>query len=108
MKLLDWLFSSRYIAHLEAELVSRLAEKDALIRQLRIELAEVKAMRYAPPLAVKSFAHPDDKLSRPLSVATVTPQDWQAELTKLLQEEEDGIRSGGRVQEHESRAHDGA
>jgi hypothetical protein len=36
------------------------------------------------------------------------PLDWNGELKKMLEEEEDGIRNVGRLQEHESRPDAGA
>lgn len=96
-----------YRTHLEAELkqqradhIERLGEKDTTIRSLRVELAAAKAdierLRNAPQKPVSNLEHIEP------------PSGWDAELSKLLQEEEDGIRNSGRIQEHEPRTDDGA
>lgn len=99
---MNWLFP--YRTHLENELKqqradfeTRLAEKNLQIRVLRSELA-----------ATKSAELPEQPV---IPVHTPSPEeilDWQGQLNKLLQEEEDGIRNRGRIQEHEQSADDGA
>ena len=94
-----------YRTHLEAELKqqradfeTRLAEKNLQIRVLRCELA---AMKSQPVETSETQVQPAVQPA-PLE------QDWHMELKQMLQEEEDGIRSRGRIQEHEPRTDDGA
>ena len=81
------------------EFEKRLAEKDSEIRRLRAELGKAGVRMEAPA------ERPRVAWTAPVPEG---PEDWQGELSKLLQEEADGIRSGGRVQEHEPSADDGA
>lgn len=121
---IDWLTSSRYVAYLEksvdqlrGDFTARLSEKDVLIRSLRIELAAVKAENERMRLVLMPLGSPAGAMyaakfqAQPTSQAQPTvqePRDWQGELSKMLKEEEDGIRSRGRIQEHEPGADDGA
>lgn len=102
-----------YRTHLENELKQQrsdfekaLAEKNLQIRLLRGELAAAKAGIAA------SFESPQRPLQESFdkypAKSFVGPQDWQGELNKMLQEEEDGIRNRGRIQEHEPPTDDGA
>lgn len=103
-----------YRTHLERELkqqredfAERLAEKNLQIRMLRGELALAKSERGA--LAIVEPQRPlQESFDKYPARSFVGPQDWQGELNKMLQEEEDGIRNRGRVQEHEQSADDGA
>jgi hypothetical protein len=94
--------------HLEVELKQQredferqLADKNVQIRMLRGELAAAKAASTYLKPQVETIKLVETK-------APVASQDWQADLNKLLQEEEDGIRNRGRIQEHEPSADDGA
>ena len=134
--LVDWLTSSRYISSLERihaeqreDCVARLADKDAQIKALRLELALVKneneKMRLVlMPLgsaAGKTFAAKFGAAANGQSdrsfvamgsarekAARSTPLDWQGELNQMLQEEEDGIQGKRRTEVHEQAANDGA
>ncbi|HXF12232.1 MAG TPA: hypothetical protein VN517_03705 [Terriglobales bacterium] len=121
---MNWLFP--YRTHLEAELKQQredfaalLAEKDTQIRSLRIELAGVKDENERMRLVLMPLGSQAGQLYaakfqpmtqvQPAKDSSFTgPQDWQGELNKMLQEEEDGIRSRGRIQEHKSGTDDGA
>lgn len=99
-----------YRTHLEAELIqqredftARLNEKDTLIRQLRLELAQIKVDN----AGLRLISNPP-QVHQKATPAQVESKDWNTELNKMLQEEEDGIRSGRRIQEHEPSADDGA
>jgi hypothetical protein len=119
---INWLTESRYVAHLEqhveqlrGDLSTRIAEKDTLVRALRLELAAVKAENERMRLVLMPLGSPAGAMYAAKFGQTVTqetqvtaPQGWDGELKKMLQEEEDGIRSRGRIQEHESRPDDGA
>jgi len=123
---IDWLTSSRYVEYLEKsgdqlrdDFSARLSEKDVLIRSLRIELAAVRSENERMRLVLMPLGSPAGALyaakfqAQPASQAQPTlaaqeARDWQGELSKMLKEEEDGIRSRGRIQEHEPRADDGA
>lgn len=96
-------------AHLENELKQqredfqeRLAEKNVTIRQLRVELAAAKSdsSQTAQLLTDIPIPFPRQEVQFDL------PQDWQSDLSRLLKEEENGIRSRGRIQEHEPSADD--
>lgn len=110
---IEWLTESRYIRALEsfraeqkADFNAMLADKNGQIRALRAELEAVKSEceRLRNPSRLYQGVTP-----RPPSPPAVDlPQDWQGELNRMLQEEEDGIRSPGRVQEHQPSADDGA
>ena len=110
MKLIDWLLSSSYIASLNeriaeqrTDFAAQLAEKNTQIRSLRIELAQFKVEN-------ERLRNNEQRVEVRNGTATATPEktDWQADLQKLLKEEEDGIRSGRRIQEHQSSTDDGA
>jgi len=82
----------------------RLREKDAEIRRLRAELGSKGVRMEAPEPKRLPVMYVD-----PTKAGIYTaPLDWQGELNQMLKEEEDGIRSGGRVQEHQPSADDGA
>jgi HPt (histidine-containing phosphotransfer) domain-containing protein len=113
----DVLTASRYCHSLEQRLIQerqdfteRLGEKDARIKELRTELAGAKLegdrMRLAlMPLASPAgamYAEQANKPRPPVIPAFSGSQDWQSELRQLIEEEErDGIRERGRIQEHE-------
>jgi hypothetical protein len=85
-----------------------LAEKDARIRELRLELADVKAendrMRAAPAVFVRG-----DAAKRPALIPVVElPLDWNGELQRMLKEEEDGVHGKRREEVDQSRSDDGA
>jgi hypothetical protein len=85
------------------DFLERLREKDAEIRRLRAELGS-KGVRMEAPVA-----QPKNRVDMLVEAqGTGGPLDWQGELDQMLKEEEDGIRSGGRVQEHQPSADDGA
>ncbi len=110
MTLLEFFTSSRYIGVLEDLLKQRredyrevLAERNAEIRRLRAELGSrgvTMETTIGPGAALKASALLDPELDG--------PPDWSHELNQMLKEEEDGIRSGGRVQVNESGSDDGA
>ena len=130
--LVDWLTSSRYISSLELihreqreDCLARLADKDAQLKTLRLELAlakdENEKMRLVlMPLgsaAGKTFtakfghlanAHSDRAVVSHEKTSRSTPLDWQGELNQMLQEEEDGIQVKRRTEVHEQAANDGA
>ena len=110
--IIDWLTESRYIRALEKHLdtqrsdfLVRLAEKDTLLRGLRIEFATMKAenerMRLVlMPLGSSAGQVYSAKFQSGVGTVPVLekkdttfegPLDWQGELNKMLQEEEDGI-----------------
>ena len=103
--LVDWLTGGRYdriYARLADSYRERLADKDAQIRLLRVELARARNERL--PVFEMPKAAPVVELARTPEL----PLDWPGELAKMLKEEEDGIRKRGRIQEHEPGADDGA
>ena len=123
---IDWLTSSRYIGWLEARHIEQrqdytalLDDKQAQIKQLRVELASVKLecdrmravlMPFGSP-AGAAFAQQYQTGNKPPMVPAFDgPDDWQAELNKIYEEERsDGIHEQGReLQEHESRPGNGA
>ena len=90
------------LAQLRADLEARIAEKDLDIKRLRAEL-QARGVRMEAPIVEPKPA--------PVWSSTVDPNaplDWQGELSKMLQEEDDGIRERGRIQEHQPSADDGA
>lgn len=114
---LNWLTESRYVQHLEkhveelrCDLAARLAEKDTTIRQLRLKIASLEADNERMRLVLMPLGSPAGAMYAAKFQAPVPAQaavdDWQGELNKMLQEEENGIRESGRVQEHEPRADD--
>jgi hypothetical protein len=82
----------------------RLREKDAEIRRLRAELGSKGVRMEAPVIPQRPIVVHDGKYAYDDNA----PLDWQGELDQMLKEEEDGIRVGGRVQEHQPSADDGA
>lgn len=115
---IDWLTESRYIKTLErhsaeirADFTHRLSEKDTLIRMQRIEIALLKQDNEQMRLVLMPLGSPAGKLFADKFQNAPTapvPQDWQAELNKMLEEEDNGIRSRRRIQEHEQSTDDGA
>ena len=116
--LADVLTASRYCASLEQRLqeqrqdfTERLGDKDARIKELRTELAGAKlesdrmrSMHYGIPPAL-------DRPGKPPVVPEFDgPLDWNAELQRMIQEEEaNGIREQGQVDaQHESGPSDAA
>lgn len=106
---INWLTGSRFIQSLEQRIAEqrqdyteRLAEKDLLIRLLRTESASLKLecdrmravlMPFGSP-AGSAYSQRYDTTSKPPVVPEFTgPDDWSAELHKIYQEEEDGLRS---------------
>jgi hypothetical protein len=120
----DWLTASRYVKWLESRYHEQkqvytqwLGEKDAQIKQLRLELLSAKAdgdrmravlMPYASPLG--AVYSQQQNTSKPPVVPTFSgPDDWQSELNKLYeQEKQDGISSERRQEVHESSSNDAA
>jgi hypothetical protein len=83
-----------------ADFKEQLAGKDLEIKRLRAEL-QTRGVRMEAPVVTAvplKFNWPE----------TPESKSWDTQLNEMLQEEEDGIRSGGRVQEHQSSANDGA
>ena len=107
VKLLDLLFP--YRTHLEnglkqqrEDFQERLAEKNLQIRVLRVELAAAKTQQ-KPVVELPTQTKPAPP------APAVFDGDWRGELNTMLDKEiEDGIRSRGRIQEHEQSADDGA
>lgn len=123
--IIDWLTSSRYVRWLEArhieqrqDYTERLAEKDAQIKQLRVELAGQKLecdrmrsvlMPFGSPAGAAYTQQFTTDAKPPVVPEFEGPDDWQAELNKLYQKEQsDGIPSEGRIQEHEPSADEAA
>ena len=120
----DWLTASRYVKWLEARYHEQkqiytqwLGEKDAQIKQLRLELASAKAdgdrmravlMPYASPLG-SVYAQQGETSKSNVVPEFSGPDDWQSELNKLYeQEKQDGISSERRQEVHESSSNDAA
>jgi len=124
--IIDWLTASRFIKSLEARIIEQrqdytelIADKQNQIKLLRIELAGSKLecdrmravlMPFGSP-AGAAFAQQYQTGNKPPMVPAFDgPDDWQAELNKIYEEERsDGIHEQGReLQEHESRPGNGA
>jgi hypothetical protein len=122
--IIDWLTASRYVKWLEArhieqrqDYTARLADKDTQIKQLRIELATAKLecdrmravlMPFGSPSGA-AYAQTFQDSKPPMVPAFDGPDDWQAELSKMYEKEQDnGIPSERREAVHESSADDGA
>ena len=124
--IIDWLTASRFIKSLEARIIEQrqdytelIADKQNQIKLLRIELAGSKLecdrmravlMPFGSP-AGAAFAQQYQTGNKPPMVPAFDgPDDWQAELNKIYEEEQsDGIHEQGReLQEHESRPGNGA
>ena len=121
--LISWLTASRFIRSLEARIVEqrqdmtdRLAEKDAHIKQLRVELAGSRLecdrrravlMPFGSP-AGAAYAQQYQSGSKPPVVPEFTgPDDWSAELNKLYEKEsKDGVSGERRQEVHEPRTDD--
>lgn len=102
MKLIALLFP--YRTHLEAELkqqradfTERLAEKNLQIRMLRGELAAAKSAKESLPKPVdpSSLAGSVQTFQKQMDQVFQGPQDWQGELTKMLDEEIESEGSNG-------------
>jgi len=123
--IIDWLTSSRYVRWLETrhteqrqDYIERLAEKDSRIRELRTEVAGLKLecdrmrlvlMPLGSPVGAAYAERFNGQPKPPIDMPAFDgPLDWNAELNKMLKEDEDGLHGEGRVQEHESSANDGA
>ena len=123
---IQWLTASRFIKSLEARIIEQrqdytelIADKQNQIKLLRIELAGSKLecdrmravlMPFGSP-AGAAFAQQYQTGNKPPMVPAFDgPDDWQAELNKIYEEERsDGIHEQGReLQEHESRPGNGA
>lgn len=107
----DCLAGPKLIPFLESELMrqrrehqERLAEKDARIRELRLQLADVQSERerLRIPSAVKI---PATKVLSGLAGLPPASLDWTGELAQMLQEEEDA-HSKRREAIHEQTSHD--
>jgi hypothetical protein len=123
---INWLTASRFIKTLEmnamvqrSDFLDRLLEKDGLIKQLRAELAASKLecdrmrtvlMPYASPGGAEFARRFDVHQVKPAVVPQFSgPDDWQAELNKMYQQEEkDGVSGERREIIHEQTADDGA
>jgi hypothetical protein len=84
------------------DFMGQLREKDAEIRRLRAEKVSARMGTQAMQAVVVNTPKAKD------FVVPAAPGYWGAELNKMLQEEEDGIRERGRIQVNESGTHDGA
>lgn len=123
---IEWLTASRFILSLESRIAEQrqlytgwLAEKDAQIKQLRIEIAASKLecdrmrsvlMPFGSPSGAMYAQRYDAVPKPPVVPAFSGPDDWQAELERIYQQEEreDGLRSEGRQEVHKPSADDGA
>jgi hypothetical protein len=122
---IQWLTASRFIQSLETRIAEqrndfqeRLGEKDAQIRLLRTEVATLKLecdrmrsvlLPFASPSGAAYAQRFDASPQKPPQVpALAAPDDWQAELNKMLEEEQSGLRSERREKEHQPSADDGA
>jgi hypothetical protein len=91
-----------------------LAEKDARIRELRLELADVKAendrMRAAETGELARMPHDNAKtMIGPFTLPNPEqPLDWNGELARMLKEEEDGVHGKRREEVDQSGSDDGA
>ena len=96
---------SAFLFPMRTHLLSQLAEQRAdHLRELASKDAEIRQLRKQLGVRMEAPTEP-----RPKQVWTEpVPQGWDSELKMMLQEEEDGIRERGRVQEYEPSAHDGA
>lgn len=122
--IIDWLTASRYVKWLEARHQDQrqfytewLAEKDAQIHSLRVELAgqklECDRMRLvlmplgSPAGAIYAQRFSEQPSARPpVTPAFSGPDDWQTELNKVLAEEERNGLSGERRKEVHEQATD--
>lgn len=115
---INWLTGSRFILSLESRLAEqrqdfteRLGEKNRRIQQLETEVVAIKIEcdRMRGILAPVSFRREVSQRpeNRPALVPAF-PLDWQAELNRLMQEEDNGIRSEGREEVNQPSADDGA
>lgn len=112
---INWLTASRFIRSLEARLVEqrqdyteRLGEKDARIKELKAELATLKIECDRMRTVLLPFGSPQgamyaqryDAQPKPAVVPEFAgPDDWQAELAKVIEEEQ---RHGGYEREGEA------
>ena len=122
---LNWLTASRFIRSLEARLVEqrqdyteRLGEKDAHIKELKSEIATLKIecdrmrtvlMPFGSPQGAM-YAQRYDMQPKPAVVPEfMGPDEWQAELAKIVEEEsKHGGNGQGREAVSESFVNDGA
>lgn len=112
---INWLTASRFIQSLEARLIEqrmdytgRLGEKDARIKELRSEVATLKIECDRMRMVLLPFGSPQGTLyaqrfdgrQKPEVVPEFTgPDDWQAELAKVIEEER---KHGGHEQGREA------
>lgn len=131
MNLRKWLYdlltASRYCQSLEQRLVeqrqdyeTRLAEKDARIKELKTDLAGLKLESDRMRLVLMPLGSPsgaiyasqyqrDQNVGRPpLSPAFDGPLDWTGEMQRLIQEEDNGLSVERRQEIHQSTADDAA
>ena len=97
------------------ELLSRLRSyegemlKEADLHLLRVELQQARSSAVNPP---PTNSVPERRKSavesRPAAVASDMTLDWNGELRRLIEEEQNGLRKSGREEIHESRSDDGA
>ena len=122
---IDWLTASRFIQALEARIVEQrqdfteiIADKNNQIKLLRIEIAGLKLecdrmrtvlMPFGSP-AGAAYAQQYQTGNKPPVVPEFNgPDDWQAELNKLYEkEQENGIHEQGRQAVHEQTSDEAA
>lgn len=111
--IIDWLTASRYVKWLEARHIEqrqdftlRLDEKDHQIKLLRTELAAMR--QYVPQFAANHTWQQNLPTPPPVVPAFSGPDDWQAELNRLYEKENDGISEQRREVVHEQTPDDGA
>ena len=121
---INWLTASRFIRSLEArhheqrqDFTERLAEKDLLIRLLRGENQSLKLecdrmravlMQFGSPAGSAYSQRYDEHKKPPVVPAFSGPDDWQAELNKMYQEEDDGLSKQRWTEVHQPAPDDGA
>lgn len=111
--IIDWLTGGRYERIFQRQYEQcreRLMEKDAQIRLLRVELQQARSgVVNPPPTNTIPERRKSAVESRPAAVASdMNTLDWNGELRRLIEEEQNGLRKSGREEIHESRSDDGA
>ena len=121
---INWLTASRFIKSLEARIVEQrqdytelLADKQNQIKLLRIELAGYKMecdrmravlMPFGSPAGSAYSQRYDEHKKPPVVPAFSGQDDWQAELNKMYQEEDDGLSKQRWTEVHQPAPDDGA
>jgi hypothetical protein len=114
---IQWLTASRFIQSLETRIheqrqdfTERLADKDAQIKQLRIDLATMKMERDRASAALPQGLNLAPRPAPPVLPAFTGPDSWDAELNRLYEEQEkaNGTHGTGREEVHEPTADDGS